>query len=128
MSEFSSRPERLYETTVTGFGGKPLPIPIVESERFGPVPAPQTLPALLALVTSGWGPGFLDGWRGQSDIAWRIDPSAVRRLLDHGPRWLSHAPERLTEAVERYEHHLLESARAAGHGYREGRRLGDLEL
>jgi hypothetical protein len=75
-------------------------------------------------------------WRGQADLAWRLDSSAVRRLIMSGFDFrdpyrpeLDHEPGLSPEAtLNEYESILIDQARLAGHGYRDGRHISDFEL
>lgn len=126
--------------------GPPLRFPGVRSSWFGNLPAPRTLPDLwnlLALMTAG--DSRIAGWRGQSNLAWPIDSSGVRRvslqggpptdLVPANPGVLNGAaqidkddPAALEYYLQRYESYLLNAARRAGHGFQAGRELNDLEL
>jgi FRG domain len=63
-------------------------------------------------------------WRGQSKLEWGLNPGLVRRLRQHG-RANGPVAEPLLYGHERQ---LLESARAAGYGRSDGRRIPDIEL
>lgn len=59
-------------------------------------------------------------WRGQSDLDWRIDSAAYRRLNKNRP---------VTEERMRfYEEGLIKAAAHQGYDYEQGRKLTDLEL
>lgn len=121
--------------------------PSIISPRFGKVVAPKTLPDLWHLLTSVTeGESRIVGWRGQSDLAWAIDSSAVRRVKTYGPPPSRLLPAEIRRAadsdnpidpgdpaaleyfVQQYEGYLLNEARLAGHDFHNGRSLGDLEL
>jgi hypothetical protein len=93
----------------------------IEHPLYGRVWAPQRivhLSALLALF--GWALRG-GGWRGQGDIDWHLDSTAVRRIGRESATCLE-------QRVREYELALLEQARLAGHGRVNGRDLHDLEL
>jgi hypothetical protein len=136
----------LESVAVTMDGGSELTFPGLSSSWFGELPAPKTLADLwsfVAQVTEG--NVNIAGWRGQSDLAWPIDSSAVRRVRMHGgpPPNLAPMlpgapggdaqiegddPAALEYYLQRYESYLLNAARRAGHGFQGGRELNDLEL
>ena len=63
-------------------------------------------------------------WRGQSDLSWRLDSSAFRRIqASSGPKIGT-----LEEQLVRYEQTLLQHATHGGHRYDQGRELSDFEL
>jgi hypothetical protein len=112
-------------------GGDEVEVPRVDHVYWGELWAPKDLSGLLAVARADdWGPDFLDGWRGQSNIDWTLHSGAVRRLQQGDP--LLHRkgrPPEVTEGLLRlYEARLLDEARIAGHGRVGGRRLADLEL
>jgi hypothetical protein len=138
--------ETLDAHVVTLDDGSQQTFPGVRSSWFGDLPAPRTLADLwnlLALITAS--NIHIAGWRGQSNLAWPIDSSAVRRVSRHGgppvnlvpmgPGAMDGAaqidkddPAALEYYLQRYESYLLNSARRAGHGFQSGRELNDLEL
>ncbi len=100
----------------------------VRSEKFGVVPAPESLSEFAQLLEYIFesGEGIL-GWRGQSDISWDLDSSAVRRQKEHTAAFDAPGADRESQTLD-YEQRLLDEARASGHGFRDGKRLSDLEL
>jgi hypothetical protein len=121
-------------------------VPGVNSSRFGHLPAPKTLPELWQLIAFATEGGRqVEGWRGQANLSWALDSSAVRRIKEHGPlppellRGIGRAgldegpvdpdsPALPEYYVQQYESYLLNEARLAGHGFYAGRTLSDLEL
>jgi len=104
-------------------------LPTIEHRIFGRVWAPQNMGELSALLDHfGW--ASQGGWRGQGDIDWYLDSTAVRRI--HVPRpeddLVGVPADYLERRVREYERDLLARARLAGHGRRDGRDLHDLEL
>ncbi|MBE4107803.1 FRG domain-containing protein, partial [Vibrio parahaemolyticus] len=63
-------------------------------------------------------------WRGQSDIDWRLDSSAYRRLQG-STGYQSADPNK---AMIRYEKTLLQHATHRGYRYENGKELSDFEL
>lgn len=63
-------------------------------------------------------------WRGQSDVSWRIDSSAYRRLKSSSNYQTGDSEKDLI----RYESNLLQHATHRGYRYSEGRVLTDIEL
>jgi hypothetical protein len=118
--------------SVSFAGGDVVEIPRVEHLWWGKLWAPKDLPGLLAVAAAAdyWGPGLLDGWRGQSNIDWGLHSGAVRRLQQGDPVFHRgrRAPEVTEDRLRLYERRLLNEARVAGHGRLGDRRLGDLEL
>jgi FRG domain len=101
-------------------------IPTVSYAGLGRMLAPRT-PGDFAFCLQVVLGGFAAlAWRGQKDIGWRIDSSLWRRSQQRN--WLGPALAYPEERVREAEKRLLERARAAGHGFRQARRLGDLEL
>jgi hypothetical protein len=79
--------------------------PVVKSNWFGTIPAPRNLEDLTALLRGPTWNG-VRAWRGQAKHMWRLDSSAVRRLLGVR-RFQRIAPTML----DTYEHQLLEAFR-----------------
>lgn len=100
----------------------------LRTDKFGDIPAPGSLCEFVLLLEYIFesGEGIL-GWRGQSDLDWGLDSSAVRRQKDLLPAFDHVGTSREAQTLE-YEEALLEEARSLGHGLRDGRRLSDLEL
>lgn len=100
----------------------------LRTEKFGDVPAPESLSefALLLEYIFESGENML-GWRGQSDLDWGLDSSAVRRHKELLPAFDPPGTSPEVQTLD-YEETLLEEARNLGHGSRDGRRLSDLEL
>jgi len=63
-------------------------------------------------------------WRGQSDIKWRLDSSAFRRLKVS----LNFKEEDINESLISYEKTLLQHATHKGYRFENGRELSDFEL
>lgn len=125
----------------------------VHSDLFGGVWAPETLPDLMHILVDAVGrTDSMGGWRGQSQIDWRIDSGALRRihefryrgsdddedgegrlelpesLQDIDPDQRRQASVQLEKALVQYETTLIDEARLVGHGFFGGRELSDLEL
>ena len=50
-------------------------LPGVKTIRFGHLPAPRTVPDLWQLIAMATEGGKqIEGWRGQADLSWTIDP------------------------------------------------------
>lgn len=134
MTEGDDRSAELRETFQTELLRTPLRIddqglPTILHPLFGRVWAPQTFQELSALLASyGWLLG--GGWRGQADIDWYLDSTAVRRIREPRPEddFVGAPPDYLEHRVRLYEDDLLNRARLAGHGRAVGRDLHDLEL
>ena len=95
---------------------------------FGKLLVPKTFAEIALIVERD--SLLVKGWRGQSNIAWRIDCGAVRRVMQKD---LSSRPSEgnktgLEGTVADYEETLLDEARLKGYGYLNGRHLNDLEL
>jgi hypothetical protein len=106
-----------------------LELDVVKQRHYGEMWAPNTFVEFAATIDRlAW--QSAGGWRGQADIDWRLDSSAVRRLREPRPEVdpLGMPPEYLESVVAEYEQRLLNHARMAGHGQRGGRDLADLEL
>jgi hypothetical protein len=104
-------------------------LPTIEHPLFGRMWAPQMMVDLTALLALfGW--QLRGGWRGQTDIDWHLDSTAVRRIGEPRPEDdLVGAPATyLEKLVREYEQTLLDRARMSGHGRAHGRDLYDLEL
>jgi len=106
----------------------------VESPAFGRLWAPGDLPQLAAVLQYVTSNAPVQGWRGQADIRWPLDSSAVRRLIRWGENLeIAATPgersiQRLTDAVDVYERELLNEARLGGHDKDQSGHLTDLEL
>jgi hypothetical protein len=100
----------------------------LRTEKFGDVPAPESLSEFAQMLEYVFetGEGIL-GWRGQSEIGWDLDSSAVRRQRKHISTFDHPGANRESQTLD-YERKLLDEARALGHGLRDGRRLSDLDL
>jgi len=94
-----------------------------ESPIFGKVSEPESFDELIALATAPIEDESRNVyiWRGQADISWTIDSSAVRRLR------LSKKAI-LDSSLEGYETRLLRKATHQGLRIHEGRVLSDFEL
>lgn len=93
------------------------------SNIFGEIPQPESFEELLAILVENKNQSYFNVlmWRGQSNIDWRIDHSAYRRLILEGKRVTE---DRLTH----YEEVLLAQATHKGFRYQDGRCLSDFEL
>lgn len=91
-------------------------IPKVETELHGDLWAPRNLSELAILIETMAGFFVKEvrmGWRGQGNVAWPIDSTAVRwihKATGEAPL----APERLREIVAAHEDQLIAKARAQG--------------
>lgn len=105
-------------------------IPVVCSKLYGKLWAPQTLAEFATVVQSlTLQPhGDVSGWRGQSNLRWPLQPSAVRRLESQPRNWLLDDNKVTEVALRDYEERLLQITRLAGHGFAGGRTLSDLEV
>lgn len=104
-----------------------LEISVVETPLFGRLWAPESLDEYMALAQCGTlADQPLSGWRGQSDASWPLHSAAYRRLNNQPQGWLLDDAESAERALREYDDGLLQQARPAGHGYRDGRRLDDL--
>lgn len=122
---------------------RPTSVPVVDTERFGQVLAPRTLPELLAvadaLSESNRADHWEDGvaWRGQARVDWKITSGAMRRLPDwpnvgdmeyeavndHGgklPEESASLSEEYEGFLRQYEARLVHEARLAGHHHAGG--------
>jgi hypothetical protein len=98
----------------------------VEHYLHGSVLKPESFSELLTNVCepSGKHQHRVWMWRGQSDIDWRLDSSAYRRLqISTGIR-----PSDSNMAMIRYEKTLLQHATHRGYRYENGKELSDFEL
>jgi hypothetical protein len=93
-----------------------------ESDIFGVIPQPDTFDEIVDLIRR---PHLNEArvvrmWRGQADIAWRIDSAAYRRLAqDKAPT---------DKALISYEEDLLRRATHRGFRHVDGRTLSDFDL
>lgn len=98
-----------------------------ESHLFGYIPEPETFDELMHLIIGNSGDPEGDRgvrfWRGQSNINWRIDSAAYRRLIFTEPK-----KERFDFNLKNYECDLLERATHKGYRIYNGRELSDFEL
>lgn len=102
-------------------------MPCVRTHKFGELYAPARLSELVDLLERYADAGRdVVAWRGQEDICWGIDCTAARRLITHQPAMSD--PAYLEGSVREYEKKLLDEARLLGQGFRDGRKLSDLEL
>ncbi|CAH1608282.1 FRG domain-containing protein [Vibrio jasicida] len=98
----------------------------VEHPLHGNVLKPASFSELLASVCepSGKYEHRVWMWRGQSDIDWRLDSSAFRRLQGS----TGYKPSDPNEAMINYESTLLQHATHRGYRHENGRELSDFEL
>jgi hypothetical protein len=109
--------------------GRDRKFPYVRSPLYGVMPAPQTLSKLFQYLEDTSAMSIWDCWRGQANIAWRLDSTAARRMLLHDTDIRDIIYEGSFEGrVRNYESRLLNQARMAGHDIHGGRELSDLEL
>lgn len=98
----------------------------VSTDRFGELYAPEKLSELVDLLERYAEAGRkMVAWRGQENICWSIDCTAARRL---SRQLVTATSADLEGSVREYEERLLDEARLVGHGFRDGRKLSDLEL
>jgi hypothetical protein len=95
---------------------------IYKSELYGDLPAPNDFCELINLINLYYFDELqVFMWRGQSNIDWRIDHSAYRRL--------QLKKNTVTEQdLISYEDSLLRQATHKGYRYQNGRKLSDIEL
>ncbi|NRF16336.1 FRG domain-containing protein [Vibrio coralliilyticus] len=98
----------------------------VEHHLHGSVLKPESFSELLANVCepSGEHQHRVWMWRGQSDIDWRLDSSAYRRLKNSS----GYKPSDPNQAMISYEKTLLQHATHRGYRYENGKELSDFEL
>lgn len=96
---------------------------IYKSNLYGNLPEPESFEELVSLLTLAKDTDkIVHMWRGQSDIDWRIDHSAYRRLKNSNKN-------KITERdLIHYEKNLLKQATHKGYRFQEGRILTDFEL
>ncbi len=93
---------------------------IFKSQLFGNIPEPESFDQLIQLII-GDSEDNVFMWRGQSNIDWRVDHSAYRRL--------NLKKEKVTEFdIISYEDSLLKHATHRGYRYQNGHLLSDFEL
>ncbi|MFJ7698918.1 FRG domain-containing protein [Lysinibacillus fusiformis] len=96
---------------------------LYDSSLYGLINEPENIHELFELIIgNSTDEGFdIKLWRGQSDISWKIDSGAYRKLLVEN----SSVSEK---NLVRYEESLLRRARHKGYGTDNGVLLGDMEL
>jgi hypothetical protein len=122
------------------FDGTSRPVGRVRSDVYGDLWAPEDFTQLAALLEFIASQVDAVAWRGQSDIGWRSDCGAVRRLLLAGLEAIEpnlsdevtapidrHSIE-LGAALNNYERELIDQARLGGHDHGAGGRLSDFEM
>lgn len=89
---------------------------------YGDIPQPENFNELVDLISNASNyENIVHMWRGQSNIGWRLDHSAYRRLkLENRD-----VSER---SLEHYEENLLAHATHKGYRFQEGKMLSDFEL
>ena len=103
---------------------------VFESEIYGNCPQPETFNELVELITNletddhDTNRRFVPVrmWRGQSQIAWKIDSSALRRIQ------IRRDFKDTERELRFYEERLLKHATHKGFRIQDGRELSDLEL
>ena len=100
-----------------------------KADIFGEIESPQNFNELMQLVvdnkksSTSWNVRNVSYWRGQADISWKIDSSAVRRLKRDT------RPVVRESSIQFYEEGLLERARKNLFDFDEhNRRISDFEL
>lgn len=107
-------------------------IPMIETKLFGNIHAPTSLVQLTSLLSSVpydyLSPEY---WRGQANYNWPVECTAARRIKRHlqhdSDSELDKLPS-LEHRVREYERRILNDARAKGFGFKDGRKLSDLDL
>lgn len=96
---------------------------IFNSNLYGELPEPENFEELVDLLTLAKKTDkIVHMWRGQSNIDWRIDHSAYRRLL------LTNNGKITERDIVHYETELLKQATHKGYRFQDGRVLSDFEL
>lgn len=94
-----------------------------KSNIFGDIPEPENFEELINLISNNHQKNIFNVfmWRGQSNIEWRVDHSAYRRLKLNS--------KEITEAeIVNYETSLLKQATHRGYRNQNGKILNDFEL
>ena len=104
-------------------------IPVVETKHFGRLFAPSDFSQLAVLLEDADDTyGAPEGWRGQSNINWKVQSTAVRRVsaaLSEIQPYQSHS---LETWVRKYEKRLINDARLRGFDLQYRRELSELEF
>ncbi len=113
-------------------GKRSKTIPRVSTKLYGEIYAPKSFAELSRLLSDvPYDYISQEYWRGQSDVDWKVESTAVRRIRRHieynQDSELQKWPT-LDEKVTQYERRLLNDARAKGFGYGERHKLSDLDL
>lgn len=93
------------------------------SAKYGNIPAPETMEEFISVADSSHPTEKrkVRMWRGQADIAWRLDSGAYRRLKLQ--------ESKVTDrSLAYYERNLIERAKHKGFHYLYGRELSDMEV
>ncbi|CAM4298773.1 FRG domain-containing protein [Zobellia roscoffensis] len=102
-----------------------------ESEIYGEIPEPESFNELIEIISCNEVDEYdkeyefvpVRFWRGQSDIGWKIDSSAYRRIRN------SRELEEISDDdLSSYEKNLLEHSTHKGFRFHNGRELSDMEL
>lgn len=101
-----------------------------QSQLYGLIPQPESFAELLEILIRKEKPSydnqkslFVRYWRGQSNVNWRLDSSAYRRIIQE-----EIFAKSLDESLRSYEERLLNYATHQGYRYYKGRKLSDMEL
>jgi len=96
---------------------------IFKSNLYGDIPQPDNFEELIDLITLEKGEyRIVHMWRGHSNIEWRIDHAAYRRLK------IDNKGKVTEQYLIEYELFLLSQATHKGYRYQDGRVLSDFEL
>lgn len=96
---------------------------VYNSKLYGEIPEPENFGELVDLLTLAKKTDkIVHMWRGQSNIEWRIDHSAYRRVS------LTKKAKITEQDIVYYETGLLKQATHKGYRFQDGRVLSDFEL
>ncbi len=100
-----------------------------DSKLFGKIHEPESFCELMELVTyRKQKERTVRMWRGQSNINWRLDSTAFRRLLSSGKIKHNSSQQKAEMEIISYEKYLLKKADYYGFRYINGHMLSDIEL
>lgn len=96
---------------------------VFKSDIFGDLPEPENFTEVLLLLCEREKEfsRCVHMWRGQSNIEWRLDHSAYRRLIQENKKVTD-------DSLIHYERSLLKQATHRGYRLQNGRQLSDFEL